>query len=110
MDNSNGTIEFKQPRVVDTAEVSYMNVVAHLRRGELGGELGGLGAAGAEEGARLECDDRPRVQSQRPRVRREVAQQARRVEETPLYSTTSVLGGVLRQNERAAEVNSGKNG
>ena len=87
MANSIGTIEFKQPRVVDTAEVSsYMNV-AYLRRGELGGELGWLGAAGAEEGARLEGDDRPRVQPQRPRVRREVAQQARRVEEPHLRKT-----------------------
>ena len=59
----------------------------NLRRGELSGELGWLGAAGAEEGARLEGDDRPRVQPQRPRVRREVAQQARRVEETYLQKT-----------------------
>ena len=64
--------------------------VAYLRRGELGCEVGGLGAAGAEEGARLEGDDRPRVQSQRPRVRSEVAQQARRVEEPNLQKGSQI--------------------
>ena len=62
---------------------SVMNVM-DLRRGELGGELRGLGLARPQEGARLERHDRPRVQPQRPRVRGEVAEEARRVEKAHL--------------------------
>ena len=70
---------------ISTSQISFcMTSITYLRRGELGGELRGLGLARPQEGARLERHDRPRVQPQRPRVRGEVAEEARRVEKAHL--------------------------